>query len=315
MRIIVLFFLLFSSVKAAPTLEEQLGQEAYLASVNAAIVFTSQDGLSSGVYRFTKIDTVMRMYNLPLSYHFDPLTEKTNLFMVVDMGYSDTRSDRDIQDSNGTLLHLDNRLQTYVGGIGVGLRYRATEHSDLLFGVELLYSRVGVTVREKDGLDGSDVKNFFADDFNENFSYKLFTEYAYHRDYRGYDIYTKLNYKLYKTLSKFDLTDLVQDVIGDLTSLSSQTSVASLMMGFETEPLYNYHDMSLTLEPYIKGNYIWGDLANVAHLSGYATAGLSVYWNTPKKSAYIYRYFIEPSVSKGDGLEGLNLSLGFSLDF
>lgn len=313
MRIVLLIFLFVSSIKAA-TLDEQLAQDAYLATVNAAIVFTSQDGLSSGVYRFTKIDTVMRMYNLPLSYHFDPLSESTNLFMVLDMGYSDTRNDRAVDD-NGTFLHHENRLQTYVGGIGGGLRYRATEHSDLLIGGEVLYSRVGVTARVGDSLGGSDVVNFFSDDFNDNFSYKLFGEYDYHRKYRGYDIYTKLNYKLYKTLSTLDFTDIVDSIVDDIVSLDSQTTVASLVMGFETEPLYSYHEMSLTLEPYVKGNYIWGDLAKVAQIDSYVTVGTSVYWNTPEKSAYIYRYFIEPSISRGNGLEGLNLSLGFSLDF
>ena len=161
----------------------------------------------------------------------------------------------------------------------------------------------------------SDVVNFFSDDFNDNFSYKLFAEYDYHRDYRGYDVYAKVNYKLYKTLSELDFTDIIDDIIDDVFSLSSQTTVASLAIGFETDPLYSYQEMSLTLEPYLKGNYIWGDLARVTQVNSYATAGLGLYWNTPEKSAYIYRYFIEPSVSRGDGLEGLNLSLGFSLDF
>lgn len=314
MRIIFLFFLFVCSSKAT-TLDEQLAQDAYLATVNAAIVFTSQDGLSSGVYRFTKIDTQMRMYNLPLSYHFDPLTENINLFMVLDMGYSDTRNDRAVEDVNGTFLHHENRLQTYVGGIGGGIRYRATEQSDLLLGGEILYSRVGATARVGDSLGGSDVINFFSDDFNENFSYKLFGEYDYHREYRGYDIYTKLNYKLYKTLSTLDFTDIVESIVDDVVSLNSQTTVASLIMGFETDSFYNYHEMSLTLEPYIKGNYIWGDLAKVAHIDSYVTIGSSLYWNTPEKSAYIYRYYIEPSISRGNGLEGLNLSVGFSLDF
>ncbi len=312
MRIIILLFLLFVSVKAT-TLDEQLAEDAYLATVNAAIVFTSQDGLSSGVYRFTKIDTEMRIYNLPLSYHFDPLTENTNLFMIFDLAYGDTRNDQAV-DLNGTLLDLDNRMQTYVGGIGGGLRYRATEHSDIMFGGEVIYSRVGLTARTEDGLSG-DVKNFFADGFNDNYSYKLFAEYDYHRFYNEYYIYTKLNYKLYKTLSKLNFTDVVEDAFNDIVSLKSQTTVASLAMGFETNPIYSHGTMNMTLEPYIKGNYIWGDLAKVAQISSYATAGVSVYWNTPKKSLYVYRYFIEPSISRGEGLEGLNLSMGFSLDF
>jgi len=217
MRRLLLFFLLFTNLKAA-TLDEQLAQDAYLATVNAAIVFTSQDGLNSGIYRFTKLDTLMRMYNLPLTYHFDPLSDKTNVFMVFDMGYSDTRSDSTVEE-NGTILKLDNRLQTYVGGIGLGLRYRATEHSALLFGGEILYSRVGLTARLGDGLDISDVENFFADGFNDNYSYKLFAEYDYQREYKGYAVYTKLNYKLYKTLAKLDLTDVGKEIIAAISPL------------------------------------------------------------------------------------------------
>ncbi len=313
MRIIVLFFLLISSLKADDVLDN-LARDTYMASINAAIVFTSQDGLSSGRYNFTNIDANMRMYNLPLQYQFDNLSEKTNIFMMFDLGYSDTRSDREVTVGE-EFLHSENRLQTYVGGIGVGLRYRPTEHSDLLFGAEVLYSKVGVTASVEDGLTGSDVGNFFSDDFNENYSYKLLAEYVYHREIKGHKINVITNYKLYQTISKLDFSEVIEDAITDVFSLRSQTSVASIIFGYETDALYSYHDMSLTLEPFLKGNYIWGDLAEVGKINGFGTLGLSVYWNTPKKAAYIYRYFIEPSVSKGYGLEGVNLSLGFSMDF
>lgn len=311
MRKLVLFFLFFSSLKADPVLDN-LATDAYLAAINASIVFTSQDGLSSGRYNFTNIDTNMRMYNLPLQYQFDNLSEKTNIFMLFDMGYSDTRSDRDVS-TPGTVLHVENRLQTYVGGIGAGLRYRPTDHSDLLFGGEVLYSRVGVTEPKVDGLDQSAVVNFFSDEFNENYSYKILTEYVYHHEINGHKINAKLNYKFYQTFLSF--SGLLGDAIQDIFSLKSQTSVASILFSYETNALYSYHDMSLTLEPTLKGNYIWGDLAEVGKINGFGTLGLALYWNTPKKKAYIYRYFIEPSVSKGYGLEGINLSLGFSMDF
>jgi hypothetical protein len=320
MRSIILFLLLALSLKSAP-LPENLAKDVYLATVNAAIVFTSQDGLSSGIYRFTKVGVDMRMYNLPLAYQFDPLSENTNFFMVFDLGYSDTRNSADVQnvdpatEPDDPILKLDNRLQTYIGGIGGGLRYRLSGHSDLSFGAEILYSRVGISVRTSNGLGGSDVENFFKEDFNENFSYKLFAQYDYQRLYRGYQTYFTLNYKLYKTLSELNLTDLVNDVVGDVVSLNSQTYVATLIIGFETDPLYSYNGMNLTLEPFVKANYIGGDLAEVTKLKTYGTLGFAMYWNTPKKSAYISRYFIEPSTARGEGLEGFNLSLGFSLDF
>ena len=312
-RTLLLLLLCVVSLKATK-IEDQLAKDAYLATVNASIVFTSQDGLSSGVYRFTHLDTDMRMYNLPLRFHFDRLSEDTNLFVMTDMGYSDTRHEGEVED-NTTLLHYYNRLQTYVVGLGGGLRYHLSEHSNLLFGGELLYSRIGISAREDSLIDDSTVVNFFRGDFSENYSYKLLAEYFYERNIRGHDIYAKFNYKLYKTLSEFKITELVEGIIDDLGSLQSQTSIASIMIGYETAPLYHYHEMHLTLEPYVKANYIWGDLAEVGAINGYGTAGMSLYWNTPEKAVYIYRYFIEPSISKGYGLEGVNLSLGFSLDF
>ena len=155
---IMMILLLFVSLNAIQDLDDlEAGQ--YLSLSNAVIVFTSQDGLSSGVYNFTNINTKMQMYNLPLQYHFEPLTEKTNIFMIIDMGYSNTHSDRDINVSN-KVLNITNQLQSYVVGVGVGLRYKATEHSELQVGGEFLYSRLGLFEREDGALDGS-VSNFF----------------------------------------------------------------------------------------------------------------------------------------------------------
>lgn len=313
MRNIFLLFILTLTLRADEVLDA-LAKETYLASINSVIVFTSQDGLSSGIYRFTNTDTEMRMYNLPLQFHFDPLSENSNLFLILDIGYSDTYADRELPSSSG-ILYKDNRMQTYVGGIGIGIRYKATNFSSIQFGGEFLYSRVGVTSRVEDGINEDDIKNFFSSDFNDNYSYKLLAEYIYHRTINRHKVYAKVNYKLYQTLSEIRVGDIVEGIVGDIFSLRSQTSVASLMFSYETSPLYVYKEMSFTLEPFVKGNYIWGDLATVAEINAYGTVGLSAYWNTPEKSAYISRYFIEPSISKGYGIEGINLAIGFSLDF
>ena len=314
MRIIIALFLLLTSLKAEDLNSLEAGQ--YLSLSNAVIVFTSQDGLSSGVYRFTNVDTEMTMYNLPFQYQFDPITEDTNLFLILDLGYSNTRSDRDVYvDPNATtpVLNIENQLQSYVVGLGIGVRYKATEHSELQFGGELIYSRLGLFERSGGALDDS-VVNFF-EDTRDTYSYKLLAEYIYHREIKKHKIYTRVNYKLYKSFTDIKIGDWVEDAIEDVLSLRSQTSVASVTLSYETNPLYSYRDMSFTMEPYIKGNYIWGDMAEIAQINGYGTLGLSFYWNTPQKSAYIYRYFIEPSISKGYGIEGLNLGIGFSLDF
>ncbi len=314
-RSVILSFLLVFSLRAIENLDSlEVGR--YLSLSNAVIVFTSQDGLSSGVYRFTNVDTQMTMFNLPLQYQFDPISEKSNFFMILDLGYSNTQSDRDVGvDQNATtpVLNIENQLQSYVVGLGIGVRYKVTEHSELQVGGEFLYSRLGLYARTGGALDGS-VSGFF-DETRDTYSYKLLAEYIYHRKIAEHKIYTRLNYKLYKSFSDIKIGEIVDDIIVDVKSLRSQTSVASLTLSYESDPLYRYKEMSFTLEPYLKGNYIWGDMADVTKINGYGTAGLSFYWNTPEKSVYIYRYFIEPSISKGYGIEGLNLGLGFSLDF
>ena len=310
MRIFISLFLLCSSIWAASTLEQKLG-DSYLAAVNAAVVLTTDNGLSTGIYRFTDVDAEMRTYNLPLSHHFSPLTESINLFILFDIGYSDTRHHGEHSDTTQT-LNFENRFQTYVIGLGGGLQYRLTEHSDLRVGGELLYSRVGLTVRHTDSLDGDVVENFFSDELNDNYTYSFFTEYDYRRVYKGHMIYTTLSFQTYKTDSWINTTGQESE---DVILLSSQTSIASLFIGFETDTLYNYKTMHLSLEPFVKGSYVWGDLATIAKISSYATAGFDIYWNTPKKDLYAHRYYIEPSISKGPGFEGVNLGMGFSLDF
>jgi len=313
MRILLIFFLLMTSLKASePKDLDSLEVGRYLSLSNAVVVFTAQDGLSSGVYRFTNVDTEMTMYNLPFQYQFSPLSEKTNLFMILDLGYSNTRSDRDVDldnDNSTPLLNIKNQLQAYVAGLGIGIRYKATEHSEVQFGGEVLYARLGLFEREGGALDGS-IDHLFGQT-RDTYSYKILAEYIYHREIHKHKVYARLNYKLYKTFSDIKIRDIFEDVL----TLRSQTSVASMTLSYETNPLYSYHDMSFTMEPYLKGNYIWGDMAEVAKINGYATAGLSFYWNTPQKSVNIYRYFIEPSISRGYGIEGLNLGVGFSLDF
>ena len=315
-RILLIIFLFVVALKAIEDLDS-LEAAQYLSLSNAVIVFTSQDGLSSGVYRFTYVDTEMTMYNLPFQYQFEPLTENSNLFMILDLGYSNTRSDRDIDvDTNSTtspILNITNQLQSYVVGLGIGVRYKATENSELQFGGELLYSRLGLFSRTERALDGS-ISHFF-DNTRDTYSYKLLAEYIYHREIHKHKVYTRFNYKLYKSFSDIKIREIIGGIIEDIKSLRSQTSVASVTLSYETNSLYSYHDMSFTMEPYLKGNYIWGDMADVVQIDAYGTAGVSFYWNTPEKSANIYRYFIEPSISKGHGIEGLNLGIGFSLDF
>jgi len=67
------FFFLCSFVFAthlfAKTPEEVV-KDSHLANINAILIFTSQDAVTSGTYRFSNIGASIDVYHLPFTYHF-----------------------------------------------------------------------------------------------------------------------------------------------------------------------------------------------------------------------------------------------------
>ncbi len=292
---------------------EDIATRAYQANINALMVFTSQEGLSSGYYRFTNIGAEMNVAHLPFIYHLSPFSddEKINFFVVGNVGYSRTSLyepiDVETDRSNSERLEYDNKLQTYTGGLGFGLRYRTDYGIDILAGLEFIYSRTGITLREPDDDIGDAIVDFFNGKFNNNLTYKLLTQLEYHKQYKGYRPYAKLSHKRYETKAGFNFEEL--------TSFSTQASVTSLGTGVETPALYTHDNMSLTLEGYLYAHYLGGDIVDVVEFKAYSTVGAVAYWYTKNNPDWAERFFLEVSTVNSGGLEGYNLGIGFTVDF
>ncbi|OQX57555.1 MAG: hypothetical protein B5M52_07170 [Helicobacteraceae bacterium 4484_230] len=306
MRFFIFLFALFSFVNA-----ESIGdaaKKAYLANINAIMIFTSHDGLNSGLYRFTDADAEMRILHLPLIYHFEPFEEHWNLFFLGGVGYSETKITSQVQSplqQNNIELTMENMLRTYTIGAGFGVRYRTEFDLDVLFGAEVIYSRVNITLRDTDDEVGDLIGSFL--DGNDNFSYKYMFQLFYQKEFRGFKPYAKLDFAWYKTNTDFNILDLA--------SLSTQSSVTSVNIGAESPKLYAYDGMYMTMEGYINGNYLGGDITGVAKLSSYGELGAVAYWYTENKPFGIRRYFFELNKINGKGLDGYNMGIGFSVDF
>jgi hypothetical protein len=306
-------FLLLVSVMPLVA-EEQPGDiagRASLANINAVVVFTSKDGLNSGYYDFTRANASMAVVHVSDRYQFSPFREHFNFFVSGGVGYSETWMTNEItvspvDESGETYLTLSNLLQTYTGVLGGGIRYTDETGIEWSGGMELIYSRVRFKNRS-DNEFGDIVDDFFEGQYNDNLTYRFFLLAEYDMHYRGFEPYLKFSYNLYETKSGFS--------IDELGRFSTQSGVTSFAVGAESPALYRSGPEYLTLEAYLWGSYLGGDLPKVTGFDGYGTLGATAYWYVPERWRFIRRFFADISTIQADGLHGYNVGVGFSIDY
>jgi hypothetical protein len=298
LQILPVLLLCFTPLHAEET-PEDVAKRVYLANINALMVFTSQEGLNSGHYRFTNIGIKMDIYHLPFLYQLDIGNETINMFAMGNVGYSRTFVNETINISDYPELSHEDQMNTYTGGAGIGARIKTAYAIDILAGLELIYSRSGINVHKPDNDIGDAIEEFFTGKYNDNLTYKFLLQLEHHREVNGYTLYGKLSHKLYETKADFNFDAL--------TSFTTQASVSSLGAGIETPKLFTWREMYLTLEGYLYGHYLSGDIVDVVGFDAYSTVGVVAYWYTEDKPDWAERFFIELSSVNSDGLEGYNL--------
>jgi len=309
-KVLFVCILIYRSLLAEEA--DETAQKLYLANINTLLIFTSQNGLSSGTYNFVRVDAKMQVYNLPINYHFKPFYNRLNFMFLSDLGYSEVRKDVDIdtdtKSTNDLKLTAHNKLNTYVGGVGVALRYQSALNIDFLLGLEVLYSKVSQSAKFSEEIDiGDAINDFFNSNYNENFTYKFIFISEYVKEYHGFKPYVRLGFKYFDTKSDFTFESL--------SAFTTQASTTNFDLGAETPSMYSYNTMYLTLEGYIKANYLTGDITNVVGFDAYSSVGAVAYWYIDAKQEYIKRLFIETNTVNGDALNGYNVAIGFSVNY
>ncbi len=284
----------------------KVAEKAHIANINTLLIFTSQEGLSSGLYKFTDVGVDMELYSLPFTYNFKSSTQ-FNYFLVGNVGYSRVAISDNIDIPEDSRLNYANHLQTYTGGLGGGLRYKFNEDWSASAGMEFIYSRSGTSIKSEDDNIGDVVEDFFKENYNDNISYKFFTNIEYRTIIDKYKIYTIFKYKLYETKSNFSFEEL--------SDFRSESSVMTLSLGGETPSVFQYNKNYITLEAYLNANYLSGAVKDIVKFNKYSTVGGVVYLNTPDEPLWASRFFLEVSTVHSSGLEGYNIGVGFSVDF
>ena len=285
---------------------EDVAKEAHLANINTLLIFTSQEGLNSGLYHFTNVGVDMEVYHLPFSFNLPTNNSKLEYFIVGNVGYSRVYISEEIDIPPASRLNYKNHLQTYTAGLGGGARYKMSHSLSFSVGGELIYSRSGASVSQPNDDIGDAISDFFNKEYNDNLSYKFFVNSEYKPKVDGFKPYAKASYKLYETKSSFNFDEY--------TTFSTQSSILSLAIGAETEKIYAFERSYITLEAYLNGNYLFGEVENIVKFNSYASLG-SVAYLYDDSVSWIERYFLEVSTIRADGLEGYNIGLGFSIDY
>lgn len=303
-----LAFFALSTTAGAEVLKssQDAAKEAHMANINALLIFTSQDGLNSGLFRFTKVDADMRIFNFPFLHHFKS-QKRWNYFVVGNVGYSRVTTTKDFISVSGLELASDTQLQTYTGGIGGGVRYEIFERASVMGGLELIYSRSGVSLKQQESSVSDPVEDFFGQKFNDNISYKLFFEASYEPDIEYFKPYVKFGYKFFDTKSDMG--------IKDLTGFTTQSSLFSIRFGGTSDPLFAAEYGFFTLGAYLNANYLAGDVVKSVDFEAYSKVGTILHLYHNYSPSWIERYFLEVSTINTNGLEGYNVGLGFSLNF
>lgn len=309
MKLLFLLFALLFALKASGEVlrsAEDAAKEAHLTNINALLIFTSQEGLNTGLFHFTKVDVDMQIYNFPFIYHFDSQSD-LNLFILGNAGYSRVYTSNEFAYLPGVVLTRDSHLQTYTGGLGLGARYKLYDDVSVMGGSELIYSRSGVSFKNKDESITDPLEDFFGSRFNDNLSYKLFFEANYTPQLNYLKPYVKLGYNFFDTKSDMGLKNL--------TTFSTQSSLLSLLVGVTSDPFAKREYGHLVFEPYINRSYLHGDVVKSIKFHTYTKVGTTLYLYHQDSPAWIERYFLEVSTLNADGIEGYNIGLGFSIDY
>ncbi len=315
-RVLLTVYLLFSSLALNADDADDLKKIA-LGNVNALVILTSQDMLTSGSYTFAS-GAKMRVYNFPMYYHFDPLFDRFNLFVNGSAGYSALKKDVDW----GVTPVDKMEYKTVALRLGGGVRYDSDYDIDILGGFNFIYSRIQNSYNYN-SIESEKVKplfdSVFANQTSNAYTYEMFLKIGYYPNWAEWQPYVEWGNNYFDTKTNLTTEELI--------SFKSSSVGTVLKMGFETPQFVHMYKTGLSTEFYLAGNAFAGDVRDTLGFDGYGSAAaiLHLYlyngfygdlddtlYNVP---SIVNRVDLMVESVEGDGISGYNIGFSAGFDF
>jgi len=312
----VIFLLLYASLLAD---EIDDLKKASLSNVNALIILTSQDMLTSGRYSFDD-DATLHIINFPLYYHFDPVLEGFNFFANGSLGYSKLDDTININD-----YAKDDELiyETVALRFGGGARYISSWAIQLMVGFDFIYSRIRNIYDYNTIESQQQLKPYFdtafANQYSNAYTYELFWQVAYTPVWAEWKPYVLLTINYFDTKQKLSYEEL--------RSFHSTSGGSCLKFGFETPQFVHIAQTGLSAEFYVAGNAFAGDVRETLGFDGYGSSAAmlhlyieSAFYGEMDEILYkipsiLNRIDLMVEEVEGDGIRGYNIGLSAGFTF
>ena len=318
MKKILLLIMFFSAVLSADSKDDL--RTSSLANVNALIILTTQDMLTSGRYTF-RDGGELHIVNFPMYYHFNPIFSDFNLFINGSAGYSKLETEIDLGSSFQPMDEME--YETIALRLGGGMRYNSSFGIDFLIGFDFIYSRIKNRYEYNSPESNMILKPLldaaFANQYSNAYTYELFWQAGYTPVWAEWKPYVIL------TLNYFDTK---QDLsVKELSSFRSTSGGSRLKFGFETPQFIHFFDTGLSTEFFLAGNTFTGGVKETLGFEGYGSSAaiLHLYIDSKFYGPVDEALYHVPSIVNridlmvervvGDGIQGYNIGFGAGFNF
>lgn len=280
-------------------------KKSSLANVNALIILTTQDMLTSGRYTFNSGAT-LHVLNIPYTYHFDPLFSDFNLFVNGSAGYSKLKADIDFDfPQTDELIY-----ETVALRLGGGVRYASSFGVNFLVGFDFIYSHIRNTYNYNNPSIASEYQplfdRVFANQDSSAYTYEFFWQAGYTPVWAEWKPYAIFGVNYFDTKQELNFSAL--------SSFHSSSLGSRLKLGFETPQLVHIDQTGLSLEFYLSANTFGGGVRDTLEFDGYGSSAALLHFYLNSLLPLVERIDLMAERVDGDGIEGYNVGLsgGFS---
>jgi hypothetical protein len=291
----------------ADDIAERLRQVS-LANINALIILTSQNMLTSGSYGF-KGASELTLYNFPLYHHFQPVWDRFNIFINGSVGYSSLEDELDWTDGQKPNDHIE--YQALPLRFGGGVRYAAKYDIHLMGGFNIIYSKVNNIYDYNTPETESALKPLFDSTFanqrSSAYTYEMFWQLGYSPTIKEWKPYIEFESNYFQSTTDVDITSI--------SKFKSSSVGARLILGCETPRFIHLYKLDLSTEVYIANTTFAGDVRDTLGFDEYGSAAVLIHVYLNKIVPIISRIDLRAEKLNGGGLDGYNFGIGAGASF